>query len=106
MPREARVILPGAPHHIVQRAHNRIQCFRSDQNYQLYLSWLEEYVERTECHLHAFVILESSVHLLVTPERLWSIVERARCGKAAIAAASPANHATYLIATAISSSPR
>lgn len=78
MPRQARVILPGVPHHIFQRTQEGTACFRSDQDYQIYLSWLREYLDRTQCTLHAYVIMRSEVHLLITPDALWSCGELMR----------------------------
>lgn len=34
MPRKARVIIPGMPHHIVQRGHNRSVVFVEDRDYE------------------------------------------------------------------------
>jgi len=43
MPRQARVIVPGFPHHIVQRGHNRNVVFVEDRDYQYYLESLVEW---------------------------------------------------------------
>ncbi|PVY70104.1 hypothetical protein C8D92_110135, partial [Tamilnaduibacter salinus] len=36
MPRQARVIVPGLPHHIVQRGHNRQPVFIEVQDFTYY----------------------------------------------------------------------
>ena len=38
MPRQARVIVPGFPHHIVQRGHNRQPVFVERRDYEYYLA--------------------------------------------------------------------
>ncbi|WP_211276985.1 hypothetical protein [Tamilnaduibacter salinus] len=43
MPRQARVIVPGLPHHIVQRGHNRQPVFIEEQDFTYYLSNLKEW---------------------------------------------------------------
>ncbi len=43
MPRNARVIVPHMPHHIVQRGHNRGVVFVEDSDYQYYLDNLLEF---------------------------------------------------------------
>lgn len=43
MPRKARVIDPGMPHHIVQRGHNRNVVFVEDLDYEYYLENLAEW---------------------------------------------------------------
>jgi putative transposase len=42
MPRQARVIVPGLPHHIVQRGHNRQAVFVETRDYEYYLSNLSK----------------------------------------------------------------
>ena len=42
MPRRPRVILPNVPQHIIQRGNNRQACFYSDEDYQIYLQWLQQ----------------------------------------------------------------
>lgn len=65
MPRRARVILSGAPLHLIQRDNDRCACFFDDQDYQCYLE-LGEYAKRTGCSVHAYVLMISHVHLLVS----------------------------------------
>ncbi len=43
MPRQARVIVPGLPHHIVQRSHNRQAVFVDACNFEYYLSNMREW---------------------------------------------------------------
>jgi putative transposase len=43
MPRKARLLVPGCPHHIVQRGHNRNTVFVADEDYQYYLENLWEW---------------------------------------------------------------
>ncbi|MCD1649295.1 transposase [Marinobacter adhaerens] len=38
MPRQARVIVPGFPHHIVQRGHNRQPVFVERRDFEYYLA--------------------------------------------------------------------
>ncbi len=42
MPRQARIVQAGLPHHVVQRGNNRQPCFFSEANYRIYLDWLKE----------------------------------------------------------------
>lgn len=73
MPRRARVILPNIPQHIIQRGNNRQACFYADEDYQFYLEWLKEYSDKTECNVHAYVLMTNHVHLLVTADKAESI---------------------------------
>jgi len=67
MPRAARLIVPGEPHHVIQRGHNRAQTFFSAKDYQLYLGLLEQFAAARECAIHAFALMPNHLHLLLTP---------------------------------------
>jgi putative transposase len=69
MPRRPRVHLDEQPLHIVQRGHNREPCFFGEDDYRSYLHWLGEAATRTECRLHAYVLMTNHVHLLLTPRK-------------------------------------
>ena len=67
MARLPRLDLPGIPQHIVQRANNRLLCFLDDEDRLDYLHRLSECLQKTTCQLHAYVLMDNHVHLLVTP---------------------------------------
>ncbi|NYE61694.1 putative transposase [Duganella sp. 1224] len=67
MPRRARLILPGAPLHIIQRGNNRQACFFQERDRRRYLDWLTEYADASGCDVHAYVLMSNHVHLLLTP---------------------------------------
>ena len=73
MPRRPRVILPNIPQHIIQRGNNRQACFYADEDYLSYLEWLKEYSLKTECKIHAYVLMTNHVHLLVSAEKIEAI---------------------------------
>ncbi len=68
MPRQPRVILPGYPHHVIQRGNNRDIIFASDADYLVYLEKLGDACRRHGCRVHAYVLMTNHVHLLMTPE--------------------------------------
>lgn len=67
MPRLPRLDLPGIPQHIVQRGNNRLPCFLDDHDRLRYLQLLREALMHTGCKLHAYVLMDNHVHLLITP---------------------------------------
>ncbi len=73
MPRRPRVIVPNVPQHIIQRGNNRQACFYADEDYLSYLEWLKEYSEKTDCKIHAYVLMTNHVHLLVSSEKAEAI---------------------------------
>jgi len=72
MPRGPRVVVPGIALHIVQRGHDRRNCFRHETDYLVYLSNVRELAARTGCALHAYCLMTNHVHLLLTPSSLHS----------------------------------
>lgn len=67
MPRGPRLVVPGVALHVVQRGHNRRDCFQQETDYLVYLSNLRELSTRTQCALHAYCLMTNHVHLLLTP---------------------------------------
>ncbi|RJG15576.1 transposase [Massilia cavernae] len=67
MARRARLVLPSVPLHIIQRGNNRHPCFIEYGDYKVYLSMLQDCAVRTDCEVHAYVLMTNHVHLLVTP---------------------------------------
>lgn len=67
MPRQARLIVPDITVHIVQRGHNRRDCFLEQTDYLVYLANLRDLTRKTGCALHAYCLMTNHVHLLVTP---------------------------------------
>ena len=68
MARLPRLDLPGIPQHVVQRGNNRLPCFLDDGDRLRYLQLLRESLVATRCRLHAYVLMDNHVHLLVTPQ--------------------------------------
>lgn len=68
MARRPRPDAPGIPQHIVQRGNNRLPCFLDDHDRRRYLSLLSDALTTTGCQLHAYVLMDNHVHLLVTAD--------------------------------------
>ena len=68
MPRRPRIILPGAPVHVIQRGNNRDVCFYGEDDHSSYLGWLKEYARHSGRAIHAFVLMTNHVHILLTPK--------------------------------------
>ena len=67
MRRKPRFTLPGVPQHVIQRGNNREPCFLVEQDYRRYLEDLAVTAEKSDCRIHAYVLMTNHVHLLVTP---------------------------------------
>jgi putative transposase len=67
MARLARLVVPGYPHHVVQRGNNRQAIFVDDVDRERYLHLLADYAKRYDLPVHAFVLMPNHVHLMATP---------------------------------------
>lgn len=67
MPRIARFVFPGVPHHVTQRGNRRGQVFFEDVDYRTYLKWLREYAARHGVEVLAYCLMSNHVHLIVVP---------------------------------------
>ncbi|MEM8605527.1 MAG: transposase [Myxococcota bacterium] len=68
MPRTARTVLVGEPHHVVLRGNNRRRLFSYPRDYLGFLKLLLESKRRFAVDVHAFCLMPNHVHLLVTPD--------------------------------------
>ncbi|WP_460831072.1 transposase [Lysobacter humi (ex Lee et al. 2017)] len=73
MARQPRLDLPGIPQHIVQRGNNRLPCFLDDGDRSRYRHLLRQALTATRCQLHAYVLMDNHVHLLITPPAMGAI---------------------------------
>ncbi|MBV9361853.1 MAG: transposase, partial [Betaproteobacteria bacterium] len=62
-------MVPDLSVHIVQRGHDRSDCFFEDSDYRAYLGYLGEFASRFACSIHAYCLMTNHVHLLVTPRK-------------------------------------
>lgn len=70
MPRHSRVVLPAVPLHVIQRGHDRQQCFFVDEDFVAYRQWLHEEAVIAACQIHAYVLMSNHVHLLMSVEHV------------------------------------
>ncbi len=68
MPRVARVVIPGCPHHVTQRGNNRGDVFFVDDDRQAYLEMLQEQGERFGLEVQGYCLMTNHVHVIATPE--------------------------------------
>jgi len=78
MPRVARVVAAGVPHHITQRGNNRQDIFLTDEDRRFYLDVLREDNRRCGVRLLAYCLMTNQVHLVAVPERADSLARALR----------------------------
>ena len=84
MPRQARVVIPGAPHHVTQRGNRRQQTFFTDADYLAYLHLAAEAFGEAGVEVWAYCLMPNHVHLIAAPPEA-----------GALAAAVGATHLRY-----------
>ena len=67
MPRIARVVLPGLPHHVTQRGNRRADVFFDDDDRRRYLFLLGQYAERHGVAIWAYCLMTNHVHFVAVP---------------------------------------
>jgi putative transposase len=67
MARFARVVVPGCPHHLIQRGNRRQRVFFSDEDRAFYLILLKRQIEKFGIVLWAFCLMENHLHLIAVP---------------------------------------
>src|ERR1039457_4648143 len=68
MPRIARVIVAGIPHHVTQRGNRRMTTFFHDEDYKAYISLLAEWCKKFGVEIWAYCLMPNHVHLIAVPE--------------------------------------
>ncbi|MEA3368904.1 MAG: transposase [Candidatus Ratteibacteria bacterium] len=69
MPRIARVVIPGYPHHITQRGNYKQKTFSDDVDYEQYLKWLSKYCVDYKLSILAYCLMLNHVHLIAIPHK-------------------------------------
>ena len=78
MPRKPRFFLPNIPVHVVIRGNSRSVVFAEDADRKAYLGWLKEASEKYVVNIHAYVLMDNHVHLLLStnkPEHISKVMQ-------------------------------
>ena len=73
MPRYARIVFPGIPHHVTQRGNNRQQVFHNRGDGVRYLELLHDHAGRRGVEIIAYCLMPNHVHLVVVPASVDSL---------------------------------
>jgi putative transposase len=67
MPRLARLVVPGLPHHVTQRGNRCQPTFFSPADYRLYLRLLGRHCAAAGTEVWAWCLMPNHVHLILVP---------------------------------------
>jgi putative transposase len=68
MPRLARIVAPGFPHHVTQRGNRRMETFFGDEDCAAYIGLMREWCDRCGVEVWAYCLMPNHVHLVVVPQ--------------------------------------
>ena len=75
MPRVARIVIPGLPHHITQRGNNRQDVFFVSDDRRVYLTLLREESARHGLGVLGYCLMGNHVHMVGVPAREESLAK-------------------------------
>jgi putative transposase len=64
----ARVVIPGAPHHVTQRGNRRQPTFFRDDDYTAYLDLMGHWCRERSVQVWAYCLMPNHVHLIAVPK--------------------------------------
>ncbi len=67
MPRIARIVAPGLPHHLTARGNRRSNIFEDDTDRRVYLQQLQKYCVKARVRVFAYCLMTNHVHLVAVP---------------------------------------
>lgn len=68
MPRIARVVAPGVPHHVTQRGNRRQRTFFTKEDYRAYIELMAKWCRHCAVDVWAYCLMPNHVHLIVVPK--------------------------------------
>ncbi len=69
MPRRARIVAVGLPHHITQRGNFSQPVFENEKDREKYLGWIREYSATYHLSHLAYCLMPNHVHFISVPHR-------------------------------------
>jgi putative transposase len=69
MPRRARIVAVGLPHHITQRGNFSQAVFENDKDRERYLSWIQEYSAKYKLSNLAYCLMPNHIHFISIPRQ-------------------------------------
>jgi putative transposase len=68
MARNARIIIPGLPHHITQRGDHKDKIFVTDNDYFIFKRYLQKYFLKYGVSVYAYCLMPNHIHIIAIPE--------------------------------------
>lgn len=69
MARLARLVIPGLPHHVVNRGNDRMAVFRDEEDRKRFVALLSESLVRAGCEIWSYCLMGNHFHFVGVPEK-------------------------------------
>jgi putative transposase len=71
----ARVVIPGCPHHIIQRGNRRQKVFFHDEDKKFYLHLLSYHSRKENVSIWCYCLMDNHVHFIAVPQKPESLAK-------------------------------
>ena len=68
MPRIARVVIPGCPHHVTHRGNHGQRVFFNDKDRKIYFTLLRKYFGQYKVEMSGYTLMSNHIHQILTPK--------------------------------------
>ena len=75
MPRIARVVIPGYPHHVSQKGNYAQRVFFNDSDREVYLKLLQKYFTKYQVGMIGYVLMSNHTHMVLIPAHTNSLAK-------------------------------
>ena len=75
MPRTARIVVPGIPHHVIQRGNRSEVVFFKEEDRRLYLKILAHFAKKYGVEIWSYCLMTNHLHLAAVPSRPESLAK-------------------------------
>ncbi len=75
MPRIARVVIPGYPHHVTQRGNHGQRVFFNDSDREVYLKLSQKYFKEYQVEMVGYVLMSNHIHMILIPAQTNSLAK-------------------------------
>lgn len=75
MPRTARIVVPGIPHHVIQRGNRSEVVFFKEGDRRLYLKILSHFARKYGVEIWSYCLMTNHLHLAAVPSRPESLAK-------------------------------
>src|SRR5689334_15099024 len=78
MPRDARIVVPGLPHHVTHRGKHRELIFKTPEDRRIYWRILKKAADEYSLRVWNYCLMSNHIHVIAVPEYRESLADAFR----------------------------